>query len=114
MVGAVTQPWEADVVFRGLPPEAFTAFNTPAYVKILWTLEVEPRGDSASVFRTQTRVATTEAYARSRFCRYWAVFSPGILLIRLESLRLVKADAERRAREAPLRGGQPVGESEPV
>ena len=114
VVGAVTQPWEADVIFRGLSPEALAAFEEPAYVKIVWTLEVEPRGDSESVFRTQTRVATTDAYARSRFRRYWAVFSPGILLIRLESLRLVKADAERRAREAPPWGQQPVGESEPA
>jgi hypothetical protein len=91
----VTQPWEADVVFGGLGPEAFTAFDTPGYVKIVWTLEVEPRGELASEFRTQTRVATTDAYARSRFRRYWAVFSPGILLIRLEGLRLVKAEAER-------------------
>lgn len=95
VVGAVTQPWEANVVFRGLAPEEFTAFDTPGYVKIVWTLEVEPGGESASVFRTQTRVATTDAYARSRFRRYWAVFSPGILLIRLEGLRLVKAEAER-------------------
>lgn len=114
VVGAVTQPWEANVLFRGLAPEEFSAFEEPAYVKIVWTLEVEPHGDSESVFRTQTRVATTDAYARSRFRRYWAVFSPGILLIRLESLRLVKADAECRAREAPLRDGQPVDEPEPI
>ncbi len=101
-------------MFRGLPPAAFAAFAEPAYVKIVWTLEVEPCGNSASVFRTQTRVATTDAYARSRFRRYWAVFSPGILLIRLESLRLVKADAERRVRQAPLRSVQPVSQSEPV
>ena len=67
-------------------------------MKIVWNLAVEPLGPAESVFRTETRVATTNAYARERFRRYWAVFSPGILLIRRESLRLVKADAERRHR----------------
>src|SRR5688572_4910910 len=29
VVGAVTQPWKADVVFRGLPPEEFERFAEP-------------------------------------------------------------------------------------
>ena len=47
-------------------------------------------------FRTETRVHTTDARSRRLFRRYWAVFSPGILLIRRASLKLVKAEAERR------------------
>jgi hypothetical protein len=39
----------------------------------------------------------TDAEARARFRRYWAVTSPGILLIRKLALRLLKADAERVA-----------------
>jgi hypothetical protein len=65
-------------------------------VKIVWNLSVEPLGPSESMFRTETRVATTDAYARKRFRRYWAAFSPGIRLIRRESLSIVKADAEQR------------------
>ncbi len=38
--------------------------------------------------------------ARERFRRYWAMFSPGILIIRYEGLRLVKAEAERRVRRS--------------
>jgi hypothetical protein len=96
VVGAVTRPWEADVQFRSVPPDEFAAFREPRYVKIVWNLAAEPLGSGRSVFRTETRVATTDVYARERFRRYWAAFSPGILLIRRESLRLVKADAERR------------------
>jgi hypothetical protein len=40
-------------------------------------------------------VSTTDATARRRFRRYWAVMSPGILLIRYEMLRLVRREAER-------------------
>jgi len=105
VVGAVTQPWHADVKFRGLPPDAFVAFAEPGYAKIAWTLEAIPLGPSTSRFRTETRVSTTDARSRRLFRRYWAVFSPGILLIRRASLRLVKAEAERRFRWT----GQPAG-----
>jgi hypothetical protein len=33
VVGAVTQPWLADVVFRPLEPDEFTSFREPGYVK---------------------------------------------------------------------------------
>jgi len=96
VVGAVTQPWKANVVFRALPPEAFAAFRDPDYVKIVWTLRADPVGASGSVFRTETRVATTDAEARAKFRWYWARFSPGIIVIRRVLLGLLKSDAERR------------------
>jgi hypothetical protein len=97
VVGAVCKPWQADPQFRALPPDDFAAFDTPGYAKIVWTLAVEPLTPSTAIFRTQTRVLTTDAASRGRFRRYWSAFSPGILLIRRLSLGLVKAEAERRA-----------------
>ena len=97
VMGAVCQPWEGEVVFRPLPADEFAAFAEPGYAKIVWTLEVEPDGDTACTFRTRTRVATTDTEARRRFRRYWSIFSPGILLIRLEALRLLRASAQQRA-----------------
>ncbi|MGE0462735.1 MAG: hypothetical protein AB7Q16_15330 [Vicinamibacterales bacterium] len=96
VMGAYTQPWHADVTFHSLPPGEFAAFSEPGYVKILWTLVAEPRGPGSSIFRTDTRVATTDAEARRRFRPYWTVFAAGILLIRHRALALVKAEAERR------------------
>ena len=98
VVGAVTQPWEANVVFRGLAPEEFAAFAEPGYAKIVWTLAVEPTAGDRSIFRTETRVATTDPESRERFRRYWSFLSPGILLIRYEILRLIRGEAERRFR----------------
>ena len=96
VVGAVTQPWLPQVVFRGLPPDEFRAFREPGYVKIAWTLRADPVGSDASIFRTETRVATTDAAARARFRWYWARFSPGIVLIRRLMLGPLKSEAERR------------------
>lgn len=97
VVGAVTQPWLASVVFRGLPPDEFREFREPGYVKIVWTLRADPVGPAESIFRTETRVATTDPTARSQFRWYWARFSPGIVLIRRVLLRNLKQEAEHRA-----------------
>jgi len=99
--GAVTQPWRGDVRFRPLAPATFAAFDSTGYVKIAWTLTVDSLGPTDSRFRTETRALTTDGGSRALFRRYWAVFSPGIVLIRWQAIRLVRADAERRFRVAP-------------
>lgn len=107
-LGAVTQPWTQAVHFRGLPTDVFAAFREPGCAKIAVTFEAEPRGPSTSEFRTETRVFTTDPHSRERFRRYWAVLSPGILLIHYELLRLVKANAEHSAARMSEPGGAPV------
>jgi hypothetical protein len=101
VVGAVTQPWRAEVTFHGVDPDVFAGFAEPGYAKIAWTLQAVPLGPAASRFCTQTRVSTTDPRSRALFRRYWAALSPGIRLIRRESLKLVKADAERRFQATP-------------
>lgn len=96
--GTVTRPWEPDVAFRTVPASEFAAFAEPGYVKIAFTLRADPLGPGASIFRSETRVATTDAAARATFRRYWAAFSAGIHLIRIVMLRALKREAERRAR----------------
>ena len=101
IVGAVTKPWEANVVFRALPPDEFATFHEPGWVKIVWTLRVDPLAADECVFRTETRVATTDGVARTKFRRYWAFVSAGIVLIRWMMLEPLKAEAERRHATAP-------------
>jgi len=99
VVGAVARPWEANVTFRGIPPQSFAAFDEPGYVKIVWTLRTTPAGAGRSVFRTETRAVATDADARARFRVYWAFLSPGIIAIRW----LAAADLKRSAARAPGR-----------
>ena len=99
VMGAVTQPWKANVEFRGLPPEEFAAFDRPGFVKIIRTLRADPVDAAHSMARTETRAVATDRVSRRRFRWYWARFSAGIVLIRALSMRLVKADAERRVRD---------------
>jgi hypothetical protein len=96
VVGAVTKPWQANVVFRGIAPTAFAAFDEPAYVKIVWSLRVDPLEDGTRcTFCTETRAVATDAEAAARFRRYWALAAPGIRLIRRLGLPSMKAAAER-------------------
>jgi hypothetical protein len=101
VMGAVTRPWEANPVFRAVPPDAFAGFDEPGYVKIAWTLRADPDGANASLFRTETRILTTDTAARDHFRPYWALASPGIALIRRALLRPLKHAAERRSWSAP-------------
>lgn len=97
VLGAVTRPWEGDTRFTPVAPERFAAFAEPGLVKIAFTLEAEPdpRRTGATVFRTETRAQGTDEEARRRFRRYWRMFSPGIVLIRLALLPALRRTAER-------------------
>ena len=98
VLGAICRPWEANVEFQPLAPDVFAAFAEPGYVKIAWTLRVDPRPDGSSRFLTETRALGTDPAARRRFRRYWSFVSPGVALIRRLMLRPLKHDAENRAR----------------
>jgi hypothetical protein len=98
VMGAVTQPWRADVVFRAVAPEEFAAFAEPDLVKIAWTLEADPIDAVRTRFATETRVVCTSSWARRRFRRYWRLVGIGILLIRWLVLSAVRRDAEGRFR----------------
>jgi hypothetical protein len=97
VLGAVTKPWESNVVFRPVRAEEFADFREPGYVKIIWTLRADPVSANESIARTDTRVTTTDPAARARFRLYWAFLSPGMLLIRRVALAMVKKEAERLA-----------------
>jgi hypothetical protein len=98
VMGAVTRPWEADVRFRSLAPDAFAAFAEPGQVKIAWSLEADPdpQRPGQTLLRTETRARATDPTSRRRFRRYWHLFSPGILLIRRVLLPAVRRSAEGR------------------
>jgi hypothetical protein len=103
VLSSVTQPWRPNITFRALSGVEFTGFTDPGYAKVIWSIAVEPEGPDRSVVSTETRVRTTDAESRRRFRFYWALMSPGILIIRYLGLRLVRRQAEEWMR-LPLAG----------
>ena len=95
--GAVTRPWQGEVTFRAVPATEFAAFHEPGFAKIVWSITVEPDGPGTSRVRTETRVSTTDAGSRTRFRRYWAFASPGIIVIRRAALGIMRRDAEAQS-----------------
>lgn len=98
VMGAVTQPWKADVVFTRVAPDQFAVFAEPDLVKIVWTIETEPLGPALTRLCTETRAVATDAAARRKFLRYWRWARFGIVLIRRLLLPAIKREVERRAR----------------
>jgi hypothetical protein len=105
VLGAATQPWLADVTFRPLAPERFAGFDEPGYVKIVWTLRVDPAFPDGTIFQTETRALATDADARDRFRRYWTRVVPGVVAIRWILLRLLKKAAEANQLQSLAHGG---------
>jgi hypothetical protein len=106
IAGAACQPWVADVVFTPIPADGFAAFAEPDRVKIIWTLEAQPLGGTATRFGTETRAVGTDDEARRKLLRYWRLFGIGILAVRWLLLPAVRRRAERRWRQSrsPVNG----------
>lgn len=92
VVGAVTQPWEAEVIFQGLTGLEFINFEKPGFAKIAWNIAVQEVKPGVTRLSTETRVALTDPIARRKFSYYWFLFNPGIRLIRWAAFRIVKRD----------------------
>jgi len=95
VVGAVTQPWAADVQFQGMSGSDLVAFNEPGFTKIVWSMAVIPESDNRSRVVLETRVTATDETSRRKFKRYWFVFGPFIGLIRRIILRLLKRELKK-------------------
>lgn len=103
VMGAITQPWSADVIFKPVLPEEFAKLREPDHVKIAWTLRADVVTSDTCIFRTETRAVACDESARKKFYRYWRRFRPGIVLIRLLMLKPLKRQAERQAQRSPQR-----------
>jgi hypothetical protein len=94
VMGAAARPWQRNVTFQAIAPNAFAAFREPDLVKIVWTLEAEPLGPALTRFRTETRAEATDRHARRRFAWYWLAFSVGIHFIRWNMVHALRRECE--------------------
>ena len=98
VMGAVTQPWIADVKFTAVPPDEFLGYGELGRVKITWTLEAVPIEPTLTLFRTETRVRATDMAAREKLLRYWRFARFGIMMIRWLHLPALRRAAELQHR----------------
>jgi len=95
-LGIVGRFWTATGQRMTLDADAFRAFESPGYAKVVWDFRVIPAGDGATRLSTETRVLCLDAPSRKRFRLYWRVIRPFSGLIRIMMLRAVAREATRR------------------
>jgi hypothetical protein len=85
-------------------PQQFKELAAPGAAKAVMNFHIEDAGGGAWLVSTETRVHATDASARRRFARYWAVIRLGSGFIRRMWLRAIKRRAEGPAGSAPNAG----------
>jgi len=83
-------------VKRPATPEQFKELAVSGVAKAVMNFRIEDAGGESWLLSTETRVHATDASARRRFARYWAVIRLGSGFIRRMWLRAVKRRAEGR------------------
>jgi hypothetical protein len=95
--GMVGQPWKlTGGVDPDIPnPQAFLAFDDPAFAKIAANLFVNVDGEGRTHCSTETRVHVPDPNTRRKFTFYWRIISMGSAFIRVLWLKAIKKKAER-------------------
>ena len=78
-------------------PEAFLAFDDPAFAKVAANLLVTTDEDGRTRCSTETRVHVPEPRTRRKFAFYWQIISMGSAFIRVLWLKAIKRKAERQS-----------------
>lgn len=107
-VGAIGKVWQLDIPFVHVDgPDAYARFAEPGWVKVAWTIRLEPRGEVGTHLVFDLRVDATDDASWALFTRYWQLIGPGSHFIRhalLAGLRRRFGTPEEREDERPLPG----------
>jgi len=94
--GTITQPWRiGNEAPLQTDERSFSAFSTPGYAKVAFSIRADPDGPHRTRVTTETRVATTDPRSSRRFAAYWVVVGPVSALIRRLVLRRLATHLER-------------------
>jgi hypothetical protein len=96
VLGGVGRFWQPSGGLRRIESAEFRDFDQPGFAKAAFNFQIE-RADGRTRLRTETRVATTDEFARRSFGRYWRFVHPGSALIRIAWLRAIRRRAERNS-----------------
>ena len=92
--GLAGKPWNNASV--RIKPEEFRNWASPGSVKAAVNFLIEDAGGGRSRIITETRVAASDDFARSKMAHYWALIYPGSGMIRRSLLNAIRERAERR------------------
>ena len=76
--------------------EAFSSNAISAKFKVVWNFRCEEITPGTTRLSTETRVLCVDSFTKFTFGLYWLLIRPFSGLIRLEMLKIIKADAEAK------------------
>ena len=76
VLGVIGKVWEPRIPFRELPAWEFKAFHEPGFVKVAWSLAVDPLPSGGSTIRVDVRVDATDEASWHKFRTYWSLIGP--------------------------------------
>jgi hypothetical protein len=110
VVGAIGKVWQLDIPFVHVEsPEAYADFAEPGWIKVAWSIRLEPLGDAATRLVFDLRVDATDESSWTKFARYWLVIGPGSHFIRstfLSGMRRRFGSPEGREDDRPMAGDE--------
>ncbi|MEP6616870.1 MAG: hypothetical protein ABJA57_09840 [Ginsengibacter sp.] len=77
--------------------DEFVINASQPHLKIFWNFCFRDIGNKETLVSTETRILCESKKSKFKFSAYWLVVKPFSGIIRLEMLRLIKANTERKA-----------------
>ena len=96
VLGTIGRFWRPSGGMRPFEAAEFASFREAGWAKGAWNFRVSVAPDGATTLSTETRVRCTDPRSRRTFRRYWRLVRPFSGLIRIEMLRAIRREAERR------------------
>ena len=94
VVGVVGRFWTLSGCIQRLDAKGFRAFDQSGFAKAVWNFSLAERETNLVDLATETRIHCLDDESLRRFRRYWTLIGPFSGVIRKETLRTVRRQAE--------------------
>lgn len=94
LIGVAGKFWTSSGLIRKLDARGFRAFEEKGYAKAVWNFSLSESRVGVCNLATETRVRCFDDESLRRFRLYWTLVGPFSGVIRKETLRVVRRDAE--------------------
>ena len=98
VMGLTGRFWTRSGNIVKIAPENFADFNAPDFARAALNFTIVPLHDETVRLATETRIHCHTDKSRNLFRIYWTIIRPFSGWIRIEMLRRIKTDSERRNR----------------
>ena len=94
LLGVVGRFWTSSGCIQRMDADGFRAFDENGFAKAVWNFSLSERETGLTDLATETRVRCLDDESRRKFRLYWTLIGPFSGLIRKETLRVVRQQAE--------------------